>query len=368
LLGPRITAALIVRDEEHHLPACLASLAGIAEEIVIVDTGSSDRSVQIAESAGARVLHYAWTDDFAEARNVALDHARGAWILYLDADERVHTSDPGAVVRRLEHAPEAALRILLRPFTDSTPFFEYRLWRSDPEIRFRGVIHEQVVDDIHRVAARDGRPIGNWEGLAIDHVGYDGDQAAKHRRNLPLLRRQLETDPFNIFNWRHLARILVALGDEEEAERSLERAVALARNERSPSSHASQAWADLVRLRHSRGGATEDLLSEGLARWPENWQLVWVQGNVLLESSRYQEAAACFQCLLEVDLANLPAGGVSYDQRLFGAFAQSSLGVALFRMGRNTEAAEAFAAAARLEPRAREHEARQALAAQRARA
>ena len=195
-----------------------------------------------------------------------------------------------AVAGQLREARETAFRILLHPFAGATPFFEYRLWRADPEIRFRGVIHEQVVDDIHRVAARDGRPVSDWGELELDHLGYEGDQAAKHRRNLPLLRRQLDADPNNIFNWNHLARVLIAAGDPAGAEQALEEAVALARVEGSPSSHSSLAWGDLVRLRHDRGADVTSLLAEGKARWPENWLLVWIEGNILLDAGRLAEA------------------------------------------------------------------------------
>jgi tetratricopeptide (TPR) repeat protein len=366
--GPLLSATLIARDEVGNLGECLESIDGVVDEVVVVDTGSTDGSIELARELGARVISHPWRDDFSEARNVALKAASGEWILYLDADERLRpvTGDP--VRERLRAASETALRILLHPFVRATPYFEYRLWRADPEIRFRGVIHEQVVDDIHRVAARDGRAVSDWTGLELDHVGYEGDQAYKHRRNLPLLRRQLAADPSNIFNWNHLARVLIASGDPAGAEGALEEAVSLARAEASPSSHGSLAWGDLVRLRHDRGADVTSLLAEGKARWPENWLLVWIEGNVLLDSERLEEAAACFERLLEVDVAGLPERGVAYDRRLLGSFAHSSLGLARFRQERYEEAAEAYAAAARLEPDSPEHAVKRALAESRARA
>jgi glycosyltransferase involved in cell wall biosynthesis len=364
---PLLTAALIVRDEEQHLSGCLASLRGVADEVVVVDTGSTDRSIEVAKELGATVLSRRWRDDFSAARNAGLEVARGEWILYLDADERLRSVNRAALIATLGSAREAAFRVLLRPHVGATPVFEYRLWRADPEIRFRGVIHEQVVSDIHRVAARDGRAVSDWEGLEIDHLGYEGDQALKHARNLPLLRRQLEAEPGNIFNWNHLARVLLAIGDEAGAEQALDEAVALARLDGSPSSHGSIAWGDLVRLRHARGADVTSLLAEGKAHWPDNWQLVWIEGNIRLDSGELEAAATCFGRLLEVDVADLPAQGVSYDRRLFGSFAYSSLGLALFRLERYEAAAEAYANASRLEPDAREHEAKRVVAEARAR-
>lgn len=363
---PLLSATLIVRDEEENLGPCLDSLAGLADEIVVVDTGSRDASVAVAKEHGAEVIAHEWGDDFAAARNIGLDAARGDWVLYIDADERLRPLDAEAARRRLEGADEAAFRVHLRPFAHSTPYLEYRLWRADPSIRFRGVIHEQVVDAIHRVAVRDGRTVSDWPALELDHLGYDGDQARKHLRNLPLLRRRLKADPAAIFSRHHLSHVLLATGDAAGAEETLEHAVELARGEPQPSSDGSLAWGDLVRLRHERGADVGELLTEGKGRWPNNWQLVWIEGNVALDAGRLEEAIDCFRRLLAADTAGLAEQGVSYDERIFGVFAQSSLGLALFRAGRFAESADAYAAAARLEPGNPEHEVKRTLAAARA--
>src|SRR5213592_4364106 len=86
---PLLTAAMIARDEERHLPDCLASLTDVVDEVVLVDTGSVDSTVEIARAHGATVLHHVWRDDFSAPRNLGLDNARGRWILYIDADERL---------------------------------------------------------------------------------------------------------------------------------------------------------------------------------------------------------------------------------------------------------------------------------------
>jgi hypothetical protein len=173
---PLLTAALIVRDEEAVLGPCLDSLAGLVDEVVIVDTGSTDATVSIARAHGAQVLHQAWTGDFSAPRNRGLDHANGAWVLYIDADERVAPLDPNDLKARLATSPAMALRVLLRPTVHATPYYEYRLWRSDPRIRFAGVMHEQVVDAITAAAGEDGRSVDDWAGLLLQHVGYEGDQ------------------------------------------------------------------------------------------------------------------------------------------------------------------------------------------------
>ena len=88
-MAPRVSLTMIVKNEEGNLPACLASAADLVDEVVVVDTGSADRTKEVAARFGARVFDFPWIDDFAAARNEALRHATGDWILWLDADDRI---------------------------------------------------------------------------------------------------------------------------------------------------------------------------------------------------------------------------------------------------------------------------------------
>jgi glycosyltransferase involved in cell wall biosynthesis len=103
---PRLSAFLITHDEERHLPGCLDSLAGLADEIVVLDDGSRDATVEIARRAGARVEHRRF-DDFGHQKQAALELARGAWVLSIDADERV-TPELAEEIRRVLADPASA--------------------------------------------------------------------------------------------------------------------------------------------------------------------------------------------------------------------------------------------------------------------
>lgn len=347
---------MIVRDEEQHLGACLASLQGVVDEVVVVDTGSVDGSIDIARSFGARVHHERWADDFSRARNAALDQAEGRWILYIDADERLRPIAGDEVVGLLESAEEVAFRLWLRPFVGSTPCREYRLWRNDPRIRFVGIIHEKVVPAIQAVSEAEGRSIGRCD-LALDHVGYEHDQTAKHLRNLPLLRAQLLVEPANIFNWRHLAQVLAALGETAEAEGAWHRALALVRSAGDPPPGGPLVYADVVRL----GRDQQALIGEALERYPGDPLLLWIRANIDLEDGDHASALRWLDRLAALEPATVE-DTLAYDERLFGVFVHQARALCLFRMERFGEAAVAYGAAERCEPGNPEHRAKRLMA------
>jgi glycosyltransferase involved in cell wall biosynthesis len=360
-----VSAALIVRDEARVLDGCLASIEDVVDEIVLVDTGSQDDSVEIAVDHGSRVIHHEWGGDFAEARNIGLEAARGEWVLYIDADERLTGADRDSMQELLHGAREVAFRLLLRPDSHSTPYREHRLWRNDPRIRFAGRIHEKVTPAIAAVSRRDRRPIGDCE-LLLEHLGYEGDQSHKHRRNLPLLRAQLEREPDNLFNRHHLARVLDGLGEHEEALNVLIDAVERARR-RARDPLGVLAFTDLVRARRDRGEDISALLDEARERYPQNKLLWWVQAAALISARRYEESLGLLEKLVSVELASLPDEGVAYDRRIFGEYAQEARGICLVALGRPAQAVAAYELALRENPDSTVYRARLALARGRAR-
>lgn len=345
------------------LGPCLASLQGLVDEIVVVDTGSVDDTVAIATSYGARVVHHPWTDDFAAARNVALEHVTAEWVLYIDADERVIDGDRTALESALTATDAVAFRVWLRPSLDSTPYREYRVWRNDPRIRFEGVIHEQVVSAIHEVADTDGATVELLD-LFLQHVGYEGDQTRKHHRNLPLLRVRLEQQPDNLFVHHHLARVLDGLDRADEAEAVLVGALEVARRTGHP--YGALVYTDLVVRRRARAEPVTELLAEGRRVHPDNLVLAYLEGDDLIDHERYDEAAACFKRILATDTSRLPPDSPSYEERLFGDLTLERLALALFRAGRYAESAAAYAAAEAADPARPEYAIKRQLAERRA--
>ena len=203
---PRIelSAVLIARDEAVHIADLAESLDGVIDEVVLLDTGSTDDTVELAKSAGFRVFHRPWTDSFADARNAALGHARGRWALWIDADERLATTsrdDLRALIGVLSQAKggdkadgfwlgvDCFNSDDLDPLTVSR-YQQVRLFRRE-RFHFEGRIHEQLA-----IGPGERAPLflRAPQSLRIRHLGYTpavwaGKQKAA--RNLDLLEASL---------------------------------------------------------------------------------------------------------------------------------------------------------------------------------
>jgi tetratricopeptide (TPR) repeat protein len=345
---PLLSAAMIVRDEASRLPECLQSIREVVDEIVIVDTGSTDETVSIARSFGARVLVHRWDGDFAAARNAGLEMATGRWILYIDADERLRPIEPELVRSTVMQATEVALRVRLKPFAGATPYWEYRLWRSHPRIRFEGVMHEKVTPSIGVLVAEERMTVGE-SPLFIDHIGYDGDQTHKHERNLPLLRAQLSADPTSPYNWSHLGEVLAGLGELEPSEEAFERAVQVAREHRE--SPGALAFVELIRMRLDRGHDVTELLDEALSRYPDNIALAWQKACDEIERGNHEQALRWLERFnVEFDTEMPIEDTVAYPADLFGLRVAKARGLCLFKLGRCEEAAASYRRAEQFAP------------------
>ncbi len=205
-----VSACLIVRDEEANLPRCLESLKGAADDIVIVDTGSVDRTVEIAKRAGARVFTFPWCDDFSAARNESLRQARGEWIMWIDADDELEEQFPG-VLREMclqlpakTHGVWVDVRSAVDEHSDSPIMArQWRVFRNHAGIRFQGRVHEQP-------SLRGGQPnILMQHYVKVHHWGYLPDQEVlrkKGERNTRLLLFSLAEDRDNAFHYYNLGR------------------------------------------------------------------------------------------------------------------------------------------------------------------
>ena len=345
-----VSAAMIVRNEQMALPGCLESLLGRVDEIVIVDTGSTDNTVDIATKAGVRLLHHTWTQDFAAARNAALAAASCDWILYIDADERLSLPACGILADYID--PRAiACFVRFQPKSGYTRYREWRLFRNDPRIRFKGNIHETMTSAIREISIRDGLPIVQTT-VEINHLGYDGDQTHKHARNLALLQSAVRTNPDRAYYWYHLAETLTAIGREEEAAAAAAEGLAAAERNDAEDQRAagSLIFQLLARTQIEKNGDPLEMINHALARMPDDHALWFLRGRALLDADRPREALEIAKELRAIDPERLVDGLLAFDSSIFKEKACELAALACLRMGRRQDAAGYFMTASSLAP------------------
>lgn len=307
---PKVTLCMITRDEERFLPECLARARDAVDEIVIVDTGSRDRTVAIAESFGAKVLHTAWDDDFSAPRNVGLAAATGDWILVLDADEFLQ---PGACerIRELVQNRDALGYHLhfVNVYGDGRTLgvMMVRLFRALPGVAYENVIHEQVTPSLQRLGGPLGLTLLSAD-VEVEHHGYTPavmDQRGKNERNERLFEKQLAEKPDDIYGLYKYGDFLRRVhGRSADALRLLNRC--FDRIVDGPPSlprelpYAGEVAA-LVALESSRAGEHERaraVLDTALRRFVPTPNLHYLAASVALADGRAEDAIAHFRrCL-----------------------------------------------------------------------
>ena len=220
-----LSVCMIVRNEADQLADCLARLDGLADEILVTDTGSTDDTVRIAEAHGGSVIRHPWKDDFSEARNASIRHAKGDWILWVDADERINRADHDRIRRLIGDGRCDAYAV---PIVSETPSgrqitLGHRLFRNHRGFHFSGRIHEQISPSIERAGGRIRKA-----DFTIAHSGYNltpERMEAKLRRNLDLLETAGREDPADPYVRFTLAQALLKLKETARAQEELETAL-----------------------------------------------------------------------------------------------------------------------------------------------
>ena len=225
----KLSLCAIAKNEEIALPKCLSSVKDVVDEIVVLDTGSSDRTIEIAKQFGAKVYHFDWCNDFSAARNQALNYVTGDWILVLDADETLTPE----IVPHLQQAilSDRLLVInLLRQEVGAaqSPYsLVSRLFRRHPNIRFDRPYHALVDDSVAEILNQEPQwQIGYLPQVAILHSGYQKDAIAhkdKWEQAAKTMEKFLALHPFDPYVCCKLGALYVESGKIEQGIELLER-------------------------------------------------------------------------------------------------------------------------------------------------
>ena len=258
-----------------------------------------------------------------------------------------------------------ACTVQFRPQTGYTRYREHRLFRRRPDLRFRGVIHESLLPSLEEALRREGGCIADSD-VALVHLGYDGDLAAKHRRNRPLLEARLAAEPDHVYCRDHLGLTLLGLGDAAGAEQAFRQAVASASSRAFHEPGDALPFVHLASLLMDAGRDARDVLDAGRSRFPDDHALAWLDARARLEGGDPAGALPIFAALAEVDADTLCLVR-AYDTSIFGANAHAAAALCAFRLGRYDESAARYARAEALAPDHAEFRVKRQLAEARAR-
>ncbi|MEM2591327.1 MAG: glycosyltransferase [Thermofilaceae archaeon] len=351
----KLSLCVIAKDEEENIPRCLNSVREVVDEVIVVDTGSTDHTPDIAASYGAKVVHFPWTGSFAEARNISIQHARGDWILWLDADEALAQGDGPELRRLLEDPSYEAYYLHVLNFIGDEPrdgevvvSLSPRLFRRRPGYLFTRSIHEQIIENIRRVNPQ--AQIG-FSQVRIFHYGYlRGAIESKHKinRNLNILLQEVRAQPEDPFTRFNLALEYMRRRDYAKAVEEFRAAF-----QRLSSLDASYAPFLLKNL----GVCLKELqrypdalrvLTDAQEAFPDYTDLEFVKGLVYLDMMDYPSATQSF--LKCVEMGEAPAQYIT-QQGLGTYHAWAMIGLTCKATNAHEQAVQAFAKALQSNPR-----------------
>lgn len=341
--APLLSLCMIVRDNERTLDAALASARPWVDELIVVDTGSIDRTPEIARAHGATLVEFPWCDDFSAARNESLRHATGQWIFWMDSDDVL----PAACGRRLREAISAQPAAGVLGFVmqvhcpggerghEVTVVDHVKVVRNRPELRFEGRIHEQILPSIRRL----GGDV-SWLEAHVVHEGAGrtvSGREAKLARDLRLLKLDLAERPDHPFVLFNLGMTLADAKRHDEAVRALTRCIDVS----DPSeSHLRKAYALLAEALQGQQEprAAQKCCWEGLGRFPADPELLFRSGVLAMQEGRWPQAAEAFRAILSTPRQRYFS---SLDVGILGHKAMANL-ASVYEQMNDQAAAESF--------------------------
>ena len=294
LKSPTLSLCMIVKDEEEFLPNCLNSVKGIVDEMIVVDTGSSDRTVEIAEEFGARVLSHPFSGDFSEARNVSISEASSDWILVLDADEEIDQEDAPKIRKLIQKEKADGIYFTIQNMNKnkrlSSIHYLLRLFRNG-----KGILYERR---IHELIAIKGKTV--FSSLRINHFGYylDRDRMiTKYRRDLDILEGEIQRDPDDLITKFYLARTYFNLDRCDDAMIYAESMTKTMDNDGRYTALHLSALRLLVDIYMKKGELDEasTVCQQALEIHPDHMDILFVLAQILTKRGEYGLAVLTYQ-------------------------------------------------------------------------
>lgn len=292
----QISLCLIVKNEADNIKQCLENLIHVVQQIIIVDTGSTDNTVELAQSYGAEIYNYEWNDDFSAAKNFALDYANGDWIIFLDADEYFSNETVANIPKLIQlygSSCDGFLTQMANIDVDRNnmildEFFTTRIFRNDKNMRYVGRIHEQI----NNLSGRKNA----WykiepNKIKLYHTGYSTHVIQqKCARNLKLLQEEFNENQENIDLYRYFADVYYGLGKYDQAIEFAQKDIDTGRKEMSYASRSYRVLLNSLRIQKKDFSIIEKALQKAMRDFPELPDFYAEYGLLLFTNNSYDQA------------------------------------------------------------------------------
>lgn len=348
-----LSACFLTRNDERGLARALRSVAGLADEVLVVDTASTDHTVPIAAGLGADVCPYPWDDDFAAARNFTVRRATGDWILWLTAAEELPAASHAAV-RECVSRTEAfgyyvRVENMVRPDDQPDSFTEtldVRLFRRRPDLEFVGRLHPSFTPALAEALRREGQRVFPSEIRLRHHAYLSPLDEPKLRWTVRLLERELGDRPGQLHYLIEYGRTLLLLNDPK-GHAVLAEAADLVRPARAAPAPPTRNVQVLLKYvltappEQSLGRLSREEARELAARWfPDSPPLLWADAGDAYQAGDFTRAASQLEKLVALGRGGGYDRTTGFDPGMIGEDAVANLGACYWRL-RQLEKAEA---------------------------
>lgn len=309
-----LSVCMIVKNEEKLLGRCLDSIKCVADEIVVVDTGSIDSTVDIAKKYGAKVLQVQWKNDFAWARNISIRNATCQWLLWLDADDVVPPESIPKLMELKKRVPDRIFALVVRnqrPGNTGTEFMQARMFPNSQDIFFERSIHEQIMPS----ALRLGMKMENQD-IIVEHHGYAEPEILKKKaqRNVQMLLQEFQSSGGDAVMQVEIADSFLIIEDYDNAVKWYENVLSIERCKIDSPAIAAEAYSGLgtIYLKKELFKKAAEYFKYALELSP--WRLD-IYYNMAVALENIGENNSALECLKTIIEAKMQPGQVGVDFR-----------------------------------------------------
>ncbi|KYZ76490.1 hypothetical protein AXX12_08640 [Anaerosporomusa subterranea] len=300
----RVSACMIVKNEERNIARCINSFRDIVCETIVVDTGSTDQTVMIAKELKARVFHFTWINNFAAARNYAISRAKGDWIIFLDSDEYFAEGMAGNIPKLIERVQDSHDSIACKMINIETSngkhldeIIHIRIFKNNSNIHYVNPIHETLINNRKKLTAF----LAEKKELLIYHTGYSlSNKNLKSERNLELLLQELPDAPRDPKIYHYISDGYRALENWEE---TVKYAQMFRQSGRTIFGCSIQSHQNMITAMFQLRYSTDDIMREidiAAKEFPKNPVFYFYKAKLLYRDKKYDAAFSVYETTLRL--------------------------------------------------------------------